>query len=174
MFIEKIGKPAMLEQLAEEAAELGQAALKLARKLRNENPTPVTIDDAVANLSEEVTDVSLCLNELKIYPVKDIYEYKRARWLGRLEEAGCSHPCNGKGGCGCGGKCGNHASDAEETSVGCGPDGCDVTDILYEDGIGQPEDKCAAWLRRVSGSGSVGDADDTDLRDEMFSRNHGG
>ena len=26
MFIEKIGKPAMLEQLAEEAAELGQAA----------------------------------------------------------------------------------------------------------------------------------------------------
>ena len=42
MMIEKIGKPAMLEQLAEEAAELSQAALKLARVIRNENPTPVT------------------------------------------------------------------------------------------------------------------------------------
>ena len=29
--IEKIGTPAMLEQMAEEAAELAQAALKLAR-----------------------------------------------------------------------------------------------------------------------------------------------
>ena len=31
MMIEKIGTPAMLEQMAEEAAELAQAALKLAR-----------------------------------------------------------------------------------------------------------------------------------------------
>ena len=36
MMIEKIGKAAMLEQLAEEAAELSQAALKLARVLRGE------------------------------------------------------------------------------------------------------------------------------------------
>ena len=42
MMIEKIGTPAMLEQLAKEAAELSQAALKLARVLRGENPTPVT------------------------------------------------------------------------------------------------------------------------------------
>ena len=40
MMIEKIGTPAMLEQMAEEAAELAQAALKLARVLRAENPTP--------------------------------------------------------------------------------------------------------------------------------------
>ena len=76
MIIEKIGKPAMLEQLAEEAAELAQAALKCARILRDENPTPVSMEDAVANLSEEVTDVSTCLDELKIYPMKDIYEAK--------------------------------------------------------------------------------------------------
>ena len=31
MMIEKIGTPAMLEQMAEEAAELAQAALKLRR-----------------------------------------------------------------------------------------------------------------------------------------------
>ena len=42
MMIEKIGEPAMLEQLAEEAAELSHAALKLARIIRGENPTPVT------------------------------------------------------------------------------------------------------------------------------------
>lgn len=42
--IEYIGKAAMLEQLAEEAAELAQAALKCARIERGENPTPVTME----------------------------------------------------------------------------------------------------------------------------------
>lgn len=40
--IEAIGLPAVLEQCAEELAELTQAALKMARKLRGENPTPMT------------------------------------------------------------------------------------------------------------------------------------
>lgn len=40
--LEMIGTAALLEQLAEESAELAQAALKMARKLRNENPTPKT------------------------------------------------------------------------------------------------------------------------------------
>ena len=38
--LEMIGTAALLEQLAEESAELAQAALKTARKIRNENPTP--------------------------------------------------------------------------------------------------------------------------------------
>ena len=38
--LEMIGTAALLEQLAEESAELAQAALKMARKMRNENPTP--------------------------------------------------------------------------------------------------------------------------------------
>ena len=42
--IEQIGLPAMLEQMAEETAELTQALLKYSRKLRNENPTPKTHD----------------------------------------------------------------------------------------------------------------------------------
>jgi hypothetical protein len=42
----KIGLPATLEQLAEECAELSQAALKLARLHRGENPTPVTEQEA--------------------------------------------------------------------------------------------------------------------------------
>lgn len=37
--IDIIGRPAMLEQLAEEASELAKAALKLARIDRGENPT---------------------------------------------------------------------------------------------------------------------------------------
>ena len=40
--VETIGSAAVLEQLAEESAELAQAALKLARKLRGVNPTPKT------------------------------------------------------------------------------------------------------------------------------------
>lgn len=38
--LETLGTEAVLEQLAEEASELSQAALKLARKLRGVNPTP--------------------------------------------------------------------------------------------------------------------------------------
>lgn len=64
--IEKIGKAAMLEQLAEEAAELSQAALKLARVLRGENPTTVTQKEARKHLTEEYTDVFQCASELLI------------------------------------------------------------------------------------------------------------
>ena len=66
MMIEKIGTPAMLEQMAEEAAELAQAALKLARVLRAENPTPVTLEEAKMNLTAEFTDVQHCAGELKL------------------------------------------------------------------------------------------------------------
>lgn len=58
MMIEKIGTPAMLEQLAEEAAELSQAALKLARVLRGENPTPVTRREVRKHLIEEYDEES--------------------------------------------------------------------------------------------------------------------
>ena len=50
--IEYIGKPAMLEQIAEEATELA-----LARIFRAENPTPVTKDEASKNLIEEINEV---------------------------------------------------------------------------------------------------------------------
>ena len=44
--MEEIGEAAVLEQLAEECTELAKASLKLARILREENPTPVTRDEA--------------------------------------------------------------------------------------------------------------------------------
>lgn len=58
--IEEIGEAAMLEQLAEECTELAKAALKMARIIRKENPTPVTEKEAIANIREEYTDVVQC------------------------------------------------------------------------------------------------------------------
>ena len=87
MVIEKIGKPAMLEQLAEEAAELSQAALKLARVLRGENPTPVTQEEAEKHLIEEYTDVWLCAYELglpvDLKQIDEKLERFQKRWEGK-------------------------------------------------------------------------------------------
>jgi len=60
--IKAIGEPAILEQLAEECAELAQAALKLSRAMRGENPTPVGSDEARYALVEEMADVQLCID----------------------------------------------------------------------------------------------------------------
>lgn len=65
MLVEKIGYEAMLEQTAEECTELAQACLKLARKIRNENPTPKTIEQCYENLYEEMADVLLCFDEIQ-------------------------------------------------------------------------------------------------------------
>lgn len=87
LIVSKIGLPATLEQLAEEAAELSQAALKLARIIRAENPTPVCYCQAVDALKEEVGDVRLCLNVLSDAFTLDTLEIEQAkhnRWLDRL------------------------------------------------------------------------------------------
>ena len=63
---EVVGKPAAYEQLAEEATELAQAALKYARILRNENPTPMTEKEAYGNIVEEYADVFLCAASLRL------------------------------------------------------------------------------------------------------------
>lgn len=83
MMIEKIGEPAMYEQLAEECTELAQAALKVARILRDENPTPVTIDDALESVGEEYTDIIQCAIELSINIDEVQLVEKRQRFLER-------------------------------------------------------------------------------------------
>lgn len=52
-----LSNAAMFEQLGEEASKLTQAALKVARILRDENPTPVDRNTALDNLEEEWQDV---------------------------------------------------------------------------------------------------------------------
>ena len=61
---DKIGFPATLEQCAEECSELAQVCLKMARKLRDENPTPKSIEDIIENLNDETADVLVCIDEL--------------------------------------------------------------------------------------------------------------
>lgn len=79
-----IPEPAILEQAAEECAELGQALLKLARILRNENPTPVTEHTAIKNIIEELSDVALCMRVLQFAPDVSQEEYKCKRWINRV------------------------------------------------------------------------------------------
>ncbi len=57
----KLDDRTVLEQLAEEAAELSQACLKLirARGLSN-NVTPIDQEKALRNLQEEMSDVVMC------------------------------------------------------------------------------------------------------------------
>ena len=89
--MEQIGLPALLEQLAEECGELTQAALKLARLRRGENPTPKTEQECITDLIEEIADVELCINILILGGVVGDYEVwkmicnKEDRWRKRLE-----------------------------------------------------------------------------------------
>lgn len=79
----------LLTQLAEESAELSQAALKLRRALTGINPTPVTVDEARKSLVEEAADVynvlGLLLDAADNAEIYSIIRRKKARWLNRLE-----------------------------------------------------------------------------------------
>ena len=87
---EHLSQEELLCQLAEEASELAQAALKYRRTLNGKNPTPVSRKDAFNNLLEEVADVRLLLQILGLdgsYYIGEVYETmnaKLARWAERL------------------------------------------------------------------------------------------
>lgn len=83
----------LLCQLAEEAAELSQAALKLRRAYTGINPTPVTVQEAYEGLLEEIGDVTNALVALgydrsmdRVRASMGMAE-KMHRWADRLEEA---------------------------------------------------------------------------------------
>ena len=91
--INYIGTPAILEQSAEECNELSQACLKMARKLRDENPTPKTLDDIRENLVEELSDVLLCIDyvmntcNITMDELSPIIVEKQIRWIDRINES---------------------------------------------------------------------------------------
>ena len=88
--IRTIGEPALLEQLAEECSELAQAALKLARLERGENPTPKTLGECFKDLIAEMADVQLCIWVVEISRGLDLRchcNWKRERWAKRIREA---------------------------------------------------------------------------------------
>jgi NTP pyrophosphatase (non-canonical NTP hydrolase) len=75
----------LLEQLAEEASELSQAALKVIRaKGLSNNPTPVNECDAYSNLKEELYDVLAVASLLGIVDYDDNDNHKWERWAKRL------------------------------------------------------------------------------------------
>jgi len=78
----------LLEMLAEEACELGHAALKMARILRGENPTPVTPEEGAYNLIEEYTDVIQCVRKLELLVNEEQIIVKQKRWEDRLHNGG--------------------------------------------------------------------------------------
>ena len=88
--VNEIGVSALLEQTAEECAELGQACLKASRKFRGENPTPTNVMTILENVCEEMADVLLCIEVVKdsgiINPqiVDQYYNAKLERWKQRL------------------------------------------------------------------------------------------
>lgn len=81
----------LLTHLAEEAAELAQAALKLRRAYSDINPTPVSPEDAYEGLLEELADVQVCITALGFnhnidhLRVMRISSQKMERWAKRLE-----------------------------------------------------------------------------------------
>jgi len=82
----------LLCQLAEEAAELGHAALKLRRTIDGTNPTPVTYEEAFDNLAEEIADILGTLRALELTDSLMAAQYSRIsaakfeRWTERLKE----------------------------------------------------------------------------------------
>lgn len=90
--LEKTPQDELLAQLAEEAAELGHAALKLRRAYTGASPTPVKLSDAVDAVVEEIADVHLLLGLLGFDGPCLQREYERIgqnklrRWATRLRE----------------------------------------------------------------------------------------
>lgn len=86
----------ILAQLAEEASELAQAALKLRRALDDSNPTPKTIPECWESLEEEIGDVMNCIDALLLENAQNYHAFmskcgekaepKMRRWKQRLEE----------------------------------------------------------------------------------------
>lgn len=93
IIMSRLPRAELLTQLAEEAAELAQAALKLRRTLSAANPTPVTQERALESLLEELADVQnsalLVRSGFRIQQAKvDVVAGgKMQRWADRLIEA---------------------------------------------------------------------------------------
>lgn len=90
---QSVPRSEILAQLAEEASELAQAALKMRRAEDRANPTPISTDEGRIALLEEWADVNLCAMalaeaglDLGTYETQVIIESKANRWANRLSE----------------------------------------------------------------------------------------
>lgn len=78
----------LLAGVAEEAAELAQAALKLRRVIDGTNPTPKPKDEAIDDFEEEIADLLLYLDRIAYNRkhVAEIKKIKAERWEQRLTQ----------------------------------------------------------------------------------------
>lgn len=93
---ENLSDEDILCQIAEEAAELAQAALKLRRAITQTNPTPVKMEEALDGFFEEYGDVEgacAVFAEKNRLNGKDVFELlarqiesKYDRWVKRIKE----------------------------------------------------------------------------------------
>ena len=90
--VEQYGQEYVLRQLAEESAELCQAALKAVRLLHGE--TPVAMTEAQDRMLEEIADVEIMIDVLKdavlndrgVARIREIGARKKERMIGRMLE----------------------------------------------------------------------------------------
>ena len=78
---------ALLGQLAEECTELAHVCLKGVRYIEGDNPTPMSYDEFLAHLNEEMADVELCMKMITISDrqlIEETMRKKEERWLERL------------------------------------------------------------------------------------------
>ena len=87
----KLNSRALLGALAEESAELSEAALELIRaKDLSSNPTPISDEEAEAELLAEIADVTNCINAFDLPNkygglINEFTEVKMQLWVERLE-----------------------------------------------------------------------------------------
>lgn len=83
---DKLVNSELLAQLAEEASELSQAALKRRRVIDGKNPTPVTEVETLLNLHEELADVLLCVLAIGFNKeeIEEFIQIKSERWHNRI------------------------------------------------------------------------------------------
>lgn len=102
--LEHIDKRTLLEQLAEEATELSQAALKLIRAEKlSDNPTPTHVSIASEQLNEELADVLVAADAVGVPILESCDNSKWRRWVARIKKEcekkdicdGCFESSNG-------------------------------------------------------------------------------
>lgn len=88
----KVSIESRLMQVAEECAELIQAASKLIRLKAGDNPTVIEKDEAIDNLVEEIADVNNAIAALRlddVLPSGTLEEKEREkidRWFKRIKK----------------------------------------------------------------------------------------
>ena len=86
----KVSFESRLIQVAEESAELAQAAVKLVRIKRGDNPSPLPVNQAADNVIEEIADVKNAIAALRIdnlIPTDELEEQRQEkldRWYKRI------------------------------------------------------------------------------------------